>query len=55
MAIEHEKQSKVFYEKAAQNMDDPGTRKMFEELARQEIEHQRILEEELDREIYREN
>ncbi len=55
MAIENEKQSRVFYEKAAQDAEDPGTEKMFKDLAKQEIEHLRILEEELEREIYSEN
>lgn len=55
MAIEHEKQSQAFYEKAARMAEDPGAKKMFKELVRQEIEHQRILEEELDRGIYKDN
>ena len=55
MAIEQEKQSMEFYKKAAEKMDDPGTKKMFEALSKQEVEHQRILEEELEREIYKDN
>lgn len=55
MAMKHEKQSQEFYQKAAREIEDPGTKKMFEELAKQEIEHYQTLQEELDREIYREN
>ena len=55
MAIEHEKQSVVFYQKAAKDAEDPGTKKMFLELVEQEVQHQQILENELEREIYKEN
>lgn len=55
MAIEHERQSMEFYKKAAENAEDPGAKSMFEALSKQEIEHQRILEEELEKEIYKDN
>ncbi len=55
MAIEHEKRSMEFYQKAAQKAEDPGTKKMFEGMAKEEEEHLRTLEEELDRELYKED
>ncbi len=54
MAIEREKKAYEFYSRAAREAAYPGTRQMFESLAREELRHQRILEEELNRDYYKE-
>ena len=53
-AIEREKAAFEFYSRAAKIAKYPGTRQMFESLAKEEMHHQRILEEELNKDYYRE-
>lgn len=54
MAIEREKGSHEFYNKAAKIAQYPGTKQMFEFLAKEEIKHRRMLEEELSKDYYKE-
>ena len=54
IAIEREKAAHEFYSKAAKIAKYPGTREMFESLAEEELRHRRILEEELNKDYYRE-
>ena len=49
MAIEREKGSYEFYTQAAKIAIYPGTRQMFEYLAKEELRHRKMLEEELNR------
>ena len=54
MAIEREKGSFEFYTQAVKIAKYPGTRQMFEFLAKEEIKHRRMLEEELSKDYYKE-
>jgi rubrerythrin len=54
VAIEREKAAHEFYSKAAKIAKDPGTKEMFESLAKEELRHRRMLEEELNKDYYRE-
>ncbi len=54
IAIEREKAAFEFYTQAAKIAKYPGTRQMFESLAREEVRHRRMLEEELNKDYYRE-
>ena len=54
MAIEREKGSHEFYKQAAAIANYPGTKQMFEFLAKEEIKHRRMLEEELNKDYYKE-
>jgi len=54
IAIEREKGSREFYNLAAKISKYPGTRQMFEFLAKEELKHRRILEEELNKDYLKE-
>ncbi len=54
VAIEREKAAYEFYSKAAKIAKYPGTKEMFESLAKEELRHRRMLEEELNKDYYRE-
>lgn len=54
IAIEREKAAYEFYSKAAKIAKYPGTREMFESLAKEELRHRRMLEEELNKDYYKE-
>ena len=54
VAIERERAAHEFYSKAAKIAKYPGTKEMFESLAKEELRHQRMLEEELNKDYYRE-
>ncbi len=54
VAIEREKAAYEFYSKAAKIAKYPGTKEMFESLAQEELRHRRMLEEELNKDYYRE-
>ena len=43
-ALEVERQGKVFYEEAARHVQDPAGKAVFEALARDEVEHIRLLQ-----------
>ncbi len=53
-AIEREKAAYEFYSQAAKIAKYPGTKEMFESLAKEELRHRRILEEELNKDYYKE-
>ncbi len=53
IAIEREKGSHEFYTQAATIAKYPGTKQMFEFLAKEELKHRRILEEELNKDYYK--
>jgi len=54
IAIEREKGSHEFYNQAAKIARYPGTTQMFEFLAKEELKHRRILEEELNKDYLKE-
>jgi len=54
VAIQREKAAHEFYSKAAKIAKYPGTRQMFESLAKEELNHRRILEEELNKDYFKE-
>jgi rubrerythrin len=54
IAIEREKAAYDFYTKAAKIAKYPGTKQMFESLAKEELKHQRILEAELNKDYFQE-
>jgi len=54
IAIDREKGAHEFYTKAAKIAKNPGTKQMFEFLAKEEIKHRRMLEEELSKDYYKE-
>ena len=54
VAMEREKAAYEFYSKAAKIAKYPGTKEMFESLAKEELRHRRMLEEELNKDYYRE-
>jgi rubrerythrin len=54
IAIQREKAAHEFYSKAAKIARYPGTREMFESLAKEEQKHMRILEEELNKDYFKE-
>lgn len=49
LAMEREKRASEFYLRCAQIAGDPGVKKMFEFLAREEIKHFDLLEKEYNR------
>jgi rubrerythrin len=53
IAMEREKGSHEFYRQAAEIAKYPGTKQMFEFLAQEELKHRRILEEELNKDYYK--
>ncbi len=54
VAIEREKAAYEFYSQAAKIAKYPGTKEMFESLAKEELRHRRMLEEELNKDYYKE-
>jgi len=54
VAMERERRARDFYLQCAKTVVDPGVRKMFEFLAKEEINHLALLEREYDRFIARE-
>ena len=54
IAMEREKAAHEFYSKAAKIAKYPGTKEMFESLAKEELRHRQRLEEELNKDYYRE-
>ena len=54
LAIEREKTAQDFYTKAAKIAKYPGTKQMFEFLAREESKHLKILQAELDKDYMQE-
>jgi len=54
IAMEREKAAHEFYSKAAKIAKYPGTKEMFESLAKEELRHRRMLEEELNKDYYKE-
>jgi rubrerythrin len=54
VAMQREKAAHEFYSKAAKIAKYPGTKQMFESLAKEELKHLRILEEELNKDYFKE-
>jgi rubrerythrin len=54
LAIEREKSAKDFYAQAAKIAKYPGTKQMFEFLAKEEIKHLKLLQAELDKDYMQE-
>jgi rubrerythrin len=54
LAMERERRARDFYRQCAQTVRDPGVCKMFEFLAKEEVNHLNLLEREYDRFIARE-
>ncbi|MFI5142998.1 MAG: ferritin family protein [Thermoanaerobaculales bacterium] len=55
IAMDREEKARQFYLKSAATVADPGVKKMFEFLAREEARHFELLEREYDRFIAGEN
>jgi rubrerythrin len=55
IAMEREQKAREFYLKCAGIVSDPGVKKMFEFLAKEEARHYELLEREYDRFIAGEN
>ena len=49
VALEAERKAWGFFDRALEHVTDPGVRALFEELREEEVEHQRLVREELDR------
>ena len=54
LAIEREKTAQDFYAKAARLAKYPGTKQMFEFLAKEETKHLKLLQAELDKDYMQE-
>jgi rubrerythrin len=54
LAIERERGAKDFYTQAAKIAKYPGTKQMFEFLAKEEIKHLKLLQAELDKDYMQE-
>jgi rubrerythrin len=54
LAMERERRARDFYQQCAHTVRDPGVAKMFEFLAKEEVNHLNLLEREYDRFIARE-
>ncbi len=54
VAIEREKGSHEYYLQAAKIAKYPGTKQMFEFLAKEELKHRQILEAELNKDYFKE-
>jgi rubrerythrin len=54
VAMQREKAAHEFYSQAAKVAKYPGTKQMFESLAKEELKHFRILEEELNKDYFKE-
>jgi rubrerythrin len=54
LAIERERTAQDFYAKAAKIAKYPGTKQMFEFLAKEEANHLKILQTELDKDYMQE-
>jgi rubrerythrin len=52
--MQREKAAFEFYTKAAKIAKYPGPREMFEALAKEELRHARLLEEELNKDYFKE-
>jgi rubrerythrin len=54
MALEREKEAVVDYSEYAKTTSDPKVREMFRFLAEEEKKHVKLLQEEIEKEIYQE-
>jgi rubrerythrin len=54
IAMEREKGSHEFYTQAAKIAKYPGTKQMFEYLAKEELKHRRMLEADLNKDYMKE-
>ncbi len=54
LALEREKDSEAFYQSAVDNLKDESARRMFEFLVGEERKHQRIIQDEIDRNFHKE-
>lgn len=49
LALQKEKEAYALYKKAAEVVNDQSVKKMFEFLAKEEIKHQRLIEDEINK------
>jgi rubrerythrin len=54
MALKREKDAEAFYLQAAKTAEEEGARKMYEFLAGEERKHQRIIQDEIDKNFLKE-
>jgi len=54
LALEREKETLDFYLNLCKEVGDTGTKEMLKFLAQEEVKHVKLLEEELDKEPYKE-
>lgn len=54
LALKREEGAEQFYQETAQKLEDEGARKMFEFLAGEERKHQRMIQDEIDKNFLKE-
>ncbi|HUU50431.1 MAG TPA: ferritin family protein [Nitrospinota bacterium] len=54
IAFKRECETYDIYKKAAELVDAPGAREMFQFLAEEEEKHKRLIQQEMEKEIYKE-
>lgn len=54
LALKREQGAEEFYQGAARNVQDESARKMFEFLASEERKHQRLIQDEIDKNFLKE-
>lgn len=54
IALQKEKETLEFYLNLYKDIEDTGTKEMLKFLAQEEVKHVKLLEEELDKEPYKE-
>jgi rubrerythrin len=55
MALEREKDAVQYYKEYATTATEPTIREMFEFLVAEEVNHVKLLEAEIEKEVYQEN
>jgi rubrerythrin len=48
LALKQERKAREYYEKCAEIMQNPGAKKMFEFLAKEERKHETLIQKEID-------
>ena len=54
MALKREEDAEAFYKRIAENVPEESARKMFEFLAGEERKHQRLIQDQIDRNFMKE-
>jgi rubrerythrin len=54
MALEMESRAHDLYKKASEVVESPGAREMFRFLAEEEVRHKELIQDEIEKELYKE-